>query len=129
MSGDWLKKVSWKAEGEKDEKEDEDEYVNLSQYYDAKTSRSPPLGSSPVKKPPLLESPPEKKPVDKKRIKVIRKGSAGSSDSSVFSSVSTHSLSSSACSPEQLKKKAERRIIKITKVLDKVIFQKKVLRP
>ena len=47
----------------------------------------------------------------------MRKDSVSSSDSSVFSSVSTHSISSSACSPEQLKKKAERRIIKITKGL------------
>ncbi len=41
----------------------------------------------------MLESPPEKKTVDKKRKKVMRKDSAGSSDSSVFSSVSTQEKS------------------------------------
>ena len=40
----------------------------------------------------------------------------GSSDDSLFSSVSQHSLASS-CSPEQLKKKAEKRIVKISRAL------------
>ena len=63
LSGDWLKKVSWKKEGEKEEEEGEDEEddVNLLQYYDAKTSKSPPLGSSPEKKSLPLQSSPEKK--------------------------------------------------------------------
>jgi hypothetical protein len=100
LSGDWIKKVSWRT---KKEKEDEEEDVNLSQYYDAEAgNKSPPLGSSP-----------KKEPVKEKK-KVRRTESTGSSGSdSLFSSVSTHS----SCSPEQLKKKAERRIIKLSKAL------------
>jgi hypothetical protein len=79
--------VSWKKKEE--EKEEDKEYVNLSQYYDAEqTSKSPPLGSSPKKK-PLKEK--------KKVRKTESTGSSGSD--SLFSSVSKHSLSSS-CSPE-----------------------------
>ena len=57
LTGKWMKKVSLKAEGGKDEEDEEDEDedeedtedVNLSQYDDAKTSKSPPLESSAVK--------------------------------------------------------------------------------
>ena len=84
----------------------------MSQYYDAEqTSKSPPLGF-----------PPQKKPVKKKK-KVKKTESNGSSGSdSLFSSVSSvsmHSLSS-LCSPEQLKKKADKRIIKLSKGLREV---------
>ena len=106
LSGDWIKRVSWKKEKEKEE-EKEDEDVNTSQYYDAqqtpKLPESPPLASSA-----------KKKPLTKKKVKKAE--SNGSSDDSLFSSVSTHSLASS-CSPEQLKKKAEKRIIKLRKGL------------
>ena len=86
--------------------------MNTSRYYDAK---SKPLASSPTKKPPPLKPPPEEKP-EKKKKKVKRAESPSSADESLFSSVSTQSLTS-ACSPEQIKKKAEKRIIKLTRSL------------
>ena len=109
LSGDWIKRVSWKKEKKSEEKKEEEgeEDVNTSQYYDAqqtpKLPESPPLASSA-----------KKKPLTKKKVKKAE--SNGSSDDSLFSSVSTHSLASS-CSPEQLKKKAEKRIMKLNKGL------------
>jgi hypothetical protein len=91
---------------ERRRKEEDEEDVNLSLYYDAQqTSKSPPLGSS------------RKKKQIKEKKKVRKAESTGSSESdSFFSSVSKHSISSS-CSPEQLKKNAEKRIIKLSKEL------------
>ena len=88
--------------------------MNTSRYYDAK-SKSPPLASSPTKEPPPLKPPPEEKS-EKKKKKVKRAESPSSADESLISSVSTQSLTS-ACNPEQMKKKAERRILNITKSL------------
>ena len=104
LSGDQLKKVSWKQETkeeeDKEEKsdaddEDDEEDQEVSQYFDAKQKTdTPPLASSTKKKAPKV----------KKKVK--RAETHGSSDDSLFSSVSQHSLASS-CSPEQLKKKAK----------------------
>ena len=112
LSGDWLKKVSWTQETNKTEdneeksdadNEDDEEEQENSQYFDAKVSITPPLASSAKKAP-------------KEMKKVKRAKSPTSSEDSLFSSVSRHSLASS-CSPEQLKKKAEKRIVKIRRAL------------
>ncbi len=112
LSGDWLKKVSWTQNTEiteddiersdADDENEEEEQEN-SQYFDAKTvSVTPPLASSA-----------KKAPKEKKKVK--RRKSTSSEDS-LLTSVSQQSLATS-CNPAQLKKKAEKRIVKIRKAL------------
>ena len=71
------------------------------------------------------------KPLSKQKSekvkKVRRPDSPNSEDESIFSSVSSRSLTSTI-DPEQLKKKAERRIQKITKKLKQKDIPEEVLK-
>ena len=81
--------------------------MDQSRYYDAKGRITPPLASSAKKK--LTK-------IKRKGPKIESSDDSEGSDEFNMSSVSSGSVNTN-CSPEQLKKKAEKRILKVQKAL------------